>query len=151
MRILISAVALSAVLVLPVSAGHHKAGENMSPEALVEKRIKRFKQSGADIQAIFKKYLAADDYVAIQKAATRIADWADDMPGYFPAGSSNKGARASIWENFSDFEAKAAANAKAARAVILAAQAGDKKRVVAAARTMGGTCKSCHESYRIKK
>ena len=57
---------------------------------LVEKRIKRFKQSGADIQAIFKKHIAAGDYVAIEKAATRIADWADVMPNYFPAGSSSK-------------------------------------------------------------
>ncbi len=161
MRILMSASAvstiLSAAMILfigmtgAVFAGHHAAGEKAAPEMLVEKRIKRFKQSGADIQAIFKKHIAAGDYVAIEKAATRIADWADVMPNYFPAGSSSKGARAEIWDNFSDFEAKAQANAKAARAVVMAAQVADKKNVVAAARKMGGTCKSCHDSYRNKK
>ena len=155
MRVLMSALAVSAILSVTMtgqlSAGHHLAGENASPEMLVEKRIKRFKQSGADIQAIFKKHIAAGDYVAIEKAATRIADWADVMPNYFPAGSSSKGARAEIWDNFSDFEAKAQANAKAARAVMMAAQVADKKNVVAAARKMGGTCKSCHDSYRNKK
>ena len=93
MRILMSASAVSAILSAAmilfigmtgaVFAGHHAAGEKAAPEMLVEKRIKRFKQSGGDIQAIFKKHIAAGDYVAVEKAATRIADWADVMPNYF--------------------------------------------------------------------
>jgi hypothetical protein len=45
-----------------------------------KERIARFKASGGDIQAIFKKHLGAGDYAAIEAAATRLADWADEMP-----------------------------------------------------------------------
>ena len=82
-----------------------------------KERIARFKASGGDIQAIFKKHLGAGDYAAIEAAATRLADWADEMPSYFPAGSDSEGAKPEIWEDFDDFKAKAAANAAATCAI----------------------------------
>ena len=48
---------LSAALVVPVTAVlAHEPGTYESP--IVEQRVKRFKQSGADIQAIFKSIWA---------------------------------------------------------------------------------------------
>ena len=130
------------------SAVAHEPGTYESP--IVEKRVKRFKQSGGDIQAVFKKHLPAGDMAAIEAAAARMAAWADEMPSAFPKGSRSVGAKDKLWANFSDFENKAAAMAKAARNLQSAASAGDRKQVAAAAKKLGGTCKACHQEYRIK-
>ncbi len=156
MRFLIASLAM---LVATSVAAHDEtsnhAHDSVAPAAdasIVDKRIHRFKQSGAAIQSIFKEHLGADDFAAIGDAAKLIADWADVMPDYFPAGSTSAGARDEIWADFDDFKAKAADNAKAARDLQKLALAGtDKAAMVAAAKKMGGTCKACHQSYRIKK
>ena len=88
----------------------------------------RFKQSGAAIQSVFKQHLGNDDFAAIAEAATLIADWADVMPDYFPAGSTSPGARDDIWDDFDDFKSKAADNAKAARELHQLALAGTGQR-----------------------
>jgi cytochrome c556 len=128
----------------------HEPGTYESP--IVEQRVKRFKQSGADIQAVFKKHIPAKDFAAIEAAAQRMAAWADDMPDSFPPGSKSVGARASLWDDFADFKTKAAAQATAARNLQAAASAGsgDVAQVAAAAKKLGGTCKACHDAYRIK-
>ena len=43
-----------------------------------------------------------------------MAVWGEEMPDAFPTGSNSVGADPAIWENFSDFENKADAFAKAA-------------------------------------
>lgn len=126
----------------------HEPGTFESP--IVEERVNRFKQSGGDIQAIFKKHLGAGDFAAIEAAALRMAAWGDDMPDAFPAGSNSVGADPSIWENFADFKAKSEAFAAAARQLKAAAGSGDVGVTKSAAQAVGATCKSCHRSYRIK-
>ena len=149
LKFLFSGVALAVLAASStMSVSAHEPGSYESP--IVEKRVKRFKQSGGDIQAVFKKHLPAGDYAAIEAAAGRMAAWADDMPDAFPAGSRSVGAKNDIWDNFSDFETKAKAMASAARALQTAAASGDKGAVAGAAKRVGGTCKSCHDSYRIK-
>ena len=140
---------LSAALAVPATAAlAHEPGTYESP--IVEQRVKRFKQSGADIQAIFKKHMGAGNFAAIEQAATRMAAWGEEMPDTFPTGSNSVGADPAIWENFSDFENKAAAFAKAAAELKTAAASGNARAVKKAAQAVGGTCKSCHQSYRIK-
>ena len=156
MRFLIAGLAM---LVATSVAAHDETSthshDSVAPAAdasIVDKRVHRFKQSGAAIQSVFKEHLGADDFAAIAEAATLIADWADVMPDYFPAGSTSPGARDEIWADFDDFKSKAADNAKAARDLQQLALAGaDKGSIVAAAKKLGGTCKACHQSYRIKK
>jgi cytochrome c556 len=130
----------------------HASVEPAADASIVEKRVHRFKQSGAAIQSVFKEHLGNDDFAAIAEAATLMAGWADVMPDYFPAGSTSPGARDDIWVDFDDFKSKAADNAKAARDLQQLALAGtDKSAIAAAAKKLGGTCKACHQSYRIKK
>ena len=135
-----------AVSAAPVLA--HEPGTYESP--IVEQRVVKFKQSGGDIQAVFKKHLPVGDANAIEAAALRMAIWADEMPDYFPQGSPSVGADKALWEDFADFESKAKANATAARALQAAARSGDTSQMVKAAKRLGGTCKSCHDAYRIK-
>ncbi|MGI9439837.1 MAG: c-type cytochrome [Parvibaculales bacterium] len=128
------------------------AGLNSSGDApIVADRVVRFKKSGSDIQDIFKKYLAAGDAPAIAQAAARMAQWGNAIPDYFPSGATSAGARDEIWQNFSDFKSKAQKYAAAASQLHKIAQSGDMKRIAAQARVVGGTCKACHDVYRIKK
>ena len=60
--------------------------------AIVEQRVKRFKQSGADIQSVFKQHIPSKNFGAIEAAAMRIAIWASQMPDAFPEGSTSVGA-----------------------------------------------------------
>ncbi|NCF79767.1 MAG: cytochrome c [Alphaproteobacteria bacterium] len=148
-KLLIAAVLGAVIGLAPApSALAHELGTYESP--IVEQRVKRFKQSGGDIQAIFKKHLGAGNFAAIQDAAARMAAWGDDMPGAFPAGSNSIGADKAVWKNFSDFEAKAQVFVDAARALKAAAASGDAGATKKAAQMVGASCKSCHESYRIK-
>lgn len=126
----------------------HEPGSYESP--IVEQRVKRFKQSGADIQSVFKKHIPAKNYGGIEAAALRIAVWASQMPDAFPKGSTSVGARDSLWDNFADFKAKAEANETAARNLKAAVGSRDMQQIVAAAKKVGATCKSCHEAYRLK-
>ena len=148
-KLLIAAVLGAVIGLAPASSAlAHEPGTYESP--IVEQRVKRFKQSGGDIQAIFKKHLGVGNFAAIQDAAARMAAWGDDMPDAFPAGSNSIGADKAIWKNFSDFEAKAQVFGDAARALKAAAASGDAGATKKAAQMVGASCKSCHESYRIK-
>ena len=148
-KLLIAAVLGAVIGLAPASSAlAHEPGTYESP--IVEQRVKRFKQSGGDIQAIFKKHLGAGNFATIQDAGVRMAAWGDDMPDAFPAGSNSIGADKAIWKNFSDFEAKAQVFGDAARALKAAAASGDAGATKKAAQMVGASCKSCHESYRIK-
>lgn len=147
MKKFLIAISTMSFLFTPVWA--NEAGPYES--AIVEQRVKRFKQSGADIQSVFKKHLPAKNFAAIEAAAVRIAVWAAQMPDAFPEGSTSKGARETLWENFSDFKAKAEANEAAARNLKAVAETQDMQKIVAAAQQVGATCKSCHDAYRLKR
>lgn len=147
-------VALMAATSLAYSAGHDKAHKHkkISYEGdVVAERIKHFKHNGADIQAIFRKHMPAEDNAAIEAAAKHMIKWGNRMTDYFPEGSHSEGAKKEIWENFSDFKSKARANVRAAEVLAMAARDGDKAAIRKAARAVGGTCKACHDSYRNKK
>ncbi|HAT08050.1 MAG TPA: hypothetical protein DCS39_02185 [Rhodobiaceae bacterium] len=149
MRKLFLSLIVSAALIVPATAVlAHGPGTYESP--IVEQRVERFKQSGADIQAIFKNHMGAGNFVAIDKAAELMAAWGKEMPDFFPAGSNSVGADQAIWKNFPDFEIKADAFAIAATELKAAAASGNAGTVKKAAQAVGGTCKSCHQSYRIK-
>lgn len=141
-------IALGTLSFLASGATAHEPGTYESP--IVEKRVKRFKQSGADIQAVFKKHLAKGDYAAIEAAALRMAAWAGEMPDAFPVGSTSVGANNDIWNNWADFKSKAVAQEGVARQLKAIAGSRDRAQVLAAAKRLGGTCKACHDSYRIK-
>lgn len=141
-------VAVLATGLTTVGASAHEPGNYES--AIVEERVKRFKLSGSDIQAVFKKHLGAGDFAPIEEAAERMARWADEMPDAFPKGSVSMGADNAIWENFPDFKQKAEEHAAAAWQLKAVAGSGDRDKVLNAAKRVGATCKACHTDYRIK-
>lgn len=114
---------------------------------LVKTRNANFKQNAAILKAV-RNQISMEEWQELADGAQKIADWANDMPDYFPASATSRGALPSIWENFDDFKSKASANHQAALALRDAALNQDGDAVMGAVRTVGGTCKSCHSSYK---
>ena len=114
---------------------------------VVEDRKANFKNNVTILKAI-KGQIQAGDFVSIAAGGQRIADWASQMPDFFPQGSESKGALKAIWMDFDDFRAKAEANRQAALKLQAAAGTADAGKIMAAVQGLSGTCKSCHQSYK---
>lgn len=93
------------------------------------------------------------DAAAVDVAFKQWADTAQKLPGLFPDSSKTGGdnrASPKIWVNKSDFDAKAAAFAKAV------AENHDKAKssldgLKAAIPVVGKTCDDCHKEYRLSE
>lgn len=114
---------------------------------VIEQRKANFKDNVAILKAI-RGQVQAGDFEAIAAGGRAIADWASQMPDFFPEGSESKGALASIWEDFDGFRAKAEANRQAALKLEAAARMADAGQVMTAVQDLSGTCKSCHQSFK---
>jgi cytochrome c556 len=88
----------------------------------------------------------------VKTSLTTINETIKVFPSYFPEGSDKDDDEASpkIWENKTDFEAKAAKLAEDS-ATLLAQLPADQAGVGAALGVLGKDCGACHELYRIKK
>ena len=117
---------------------------------IVKERMDMFKRNQNNLKAI-KSHIRSEDYRSIIKLADEIRDWALKMPEYFPEGSNQKPSEASpsIWIDFDGFKDAAMKNEAAAKQLIVAADAGDRKAVVDGFRAMAASCKSCHQSYKL--
>lgn len=94
------------------------------------------------------------DGTAAKEIGARVAEDARRVPDQFPEGSLSdvSEARDTIWTDFADFEDKSADLATAAAALAERDAASlDRTALAQALKRMGRTCKSCHESYRLKK
>jgi cytochrome c556 len=137
--------AVSAGLLLSVSAFAHKGATG-----IVKERMDNFKAS----QMALKQVLAAskrNDFDAIVLLANQIKNWAEIMPTKFPSGSDGPSSEAApaIWTDFEGFKSAAKENFEAASLLEVTALNGDAKATAKAIKELAGTCKSCHQSYRL--
>lgn len=126
----------------------------VSAENQGENREAAMKKIGGAMGGLSAIAKGEKDYDAevVKMSLTTIKGTITVFPTYFPAGSEKDSDEASpkIWENKTDFEAKAAKLASDADA-LLAQLPADKAAVAAAMGTLGKDCAACHETYRIKK
>ena len=118
-------------------------------EGVVKERMDRFKENKKAMKAI-KGNLAGDTAVIAQKASG-IEAWAKDMVNFFPEGSTQPPSEAlpAIWKEFDRFTDLARANEKAAANLKNLAQSGaDTSALSGAFRSLGKTCKDCHNDYK---
>lgn len=87
---------------------------------------------------------AADNLVAVSMIRQG-AQWAEGSDAGMTA---NTRAKAEIWADFADFNAKWGAFGEGAKAVQAVAGTG-LEAVQGAMRGVGGSCQSCHEAYRV--
>ena len=85
-------------------------------------------------------------------AARGVARWARALPTLFPdstRGVTPSRARPEIWENRTDFEARAAALAEAASQLAAVAQSGNHEAFAAQFDVTRATCQACHDRYQL--
>ena len=93
--------------------------------------------------------LKAGNAAPVAGAAEKIAADAPKIAALFPPGSTNPKSRAKpeIWQSWPKFEE--GAKQLQAKATAVAAAAKDGGDVGAAAKTLFGACKSCHDQFRV--
>jgi cytochrome c556 len=133
--------AAAAALIIGVSALSATAG-------VIEDRKANFKANNLSMRAIGAA-LSAGDFDTVAGEAEKIAAWAMIMPDYFPEGSGGgTSAKPAIWSDFIKFKDAAEANHYAAKDLVAAAAKQDPALAGEALRTLGATCKSCHQKFK---
>ena len=125
------------------------------PMQSIEARQAYFKALGGSMKAMGPLAKSFDAEAAKAEAAKLEAVLATDTSTFFPAGTSDADfpgktrAMAKIWTDMDDFAAKGKATKEAGVELIAAANAGDGAAFGAAFGKLGGTCKACHDDYRL--
>lgn len=128
---------------------------SMSAAEVVAGRKAAMNLSGAAMSSI-KATIDAGGPVRSQAfAAGGLARWGRAVPGMFPAGTGTgdlaegaTGAKAEIWANRADFDAKAAVFATEAQKLADLARADDAAGFTAQWTVVRASCQACHDSYK---
>jgi len=127
------------------SAHEHATG-------VVKERMDAMESMAKAMKAITRRIRDNRDAERVKADARSIHALAGTMTSLFPPKSNQhpSEARGSIWQDWSDFEAKA--KSLAAESEKLAnTEARDAKSLAAQARAVSQACGQCHEKYRLKQ
>ena len=133
------------------AAGPVFGGKNEDAQKARKALMKTISKTNKAMKAASKK----GDMAAVEKNAAKLATEFAKIPNpcLFLKGSA-KGSRskAAVWDNWSDFEAKAKTSHKLAKAVASQAKMGHTSETGALVKAFGKeACGSCHKPYRKKK
>ncbi len=135
----------TAAVCLPSAAHEHATG-------VVKERMDMMEAMAKRLKAIRERIDAKRDLAAIKTDAEAIAAQAPHLVHLFPPGSTQKptDARGTIWQNWNDFERKAAA-LEAESKKLVNTSPGDLAALSAQSRAVTEACGACHERYRTKR
>ncbi|MEO0440164.1 MAG: cytochrome c [Pseudomonadota bacterium] len=144
----------------PASEDGAEAGATALPNGMtvkeqIEVRQGQLEKIGESFKTISDQLKSdSPDIAAIQAAAASVPENATGMADWFPEGTGpdsgvETDALPIIWEEKDDFLEKVTAMQEAAVALVSAAEGGDVAAIGAAFRETGGTCKACHDKYRL--
>ncbi|SMF70535.1 Cytochrome c556 [Tistlia consotensis] len=127
-----------------------------SPKDLVEYRQKIMDALGGHTGAIASIVKQQVSYDQIQANAEAIAVTAPLVRDIFPENSgpldyAKTNALPAIWDKPDDFKKAVEKFEAAAAAFPAAAKTGDKAKILAAFKELGGSCGNCHEHFRAKQ
>lgn len=124
---------------------------------IVKERMDAMSAIGKNMKAVGQMLKTSPDVdpALVAKAGEAIAEHAGDaLTELFPEGSLQKPTEASpaIWTDWTRFAAiSGELQAYALDMKALADQGADKQAVAGAFGKVAGTCKTCHEAFRVKK
>lgn len=136
-------------------AGATELSNGMTVKEQIETRQAQLKKVGESFKTISDQLKSdSPDIAAIQAAAAAVPEATTGMADWFPDGTGpdsgvETDALPVIWEEKDDFLEKVSAMQDAAVALAAAAEGGDVAAIGAAFRETGGTCKACHDKYRL--
>lgn len=128
-----------------------------APSDLIKTRITGFRELGAAFKAANDGLRGSEmQSVLVQQSARQIRTAARDQYRWFPQGSGPQpgvktGARPEIWSQAARFRAVQDAFARQADVFFQAANSGSPATIRAEARKLGGTCKTCHDTFRLSE
>lgn len=126
----------------------------MTPQEQIELRQGQLKKMGKAFKGISDQLKSGEpDIAAIQAAAASLPVESAGMEDWFPAGTgASSGVKTDalpgIWEHPEDFAEKVANFRTASDNLAAVANTGDVAAIGEAFAATGGTCKSCHQTYR---
>ncbi len=123
---------------------------------IVKERMDAMSDIGEQMKAVGRMLRAGsyDPALVSSAGATIAGHGGKTLVDLFPEGSLEAPTEASpaIWTDRAKFQAYSDDLQAAARAMKqLADRGADKQEIAGAFATLGGTCKTCHEAFRIKK
>jgi cytochrome c556 len=121
-----------------------------------DQRVAGMKGVGGAFGGVVMRYVRGDiEYGPnVAEAGKRLDALAKSAPAWFtvaPTPDLNSAAKAEIWSNKADFDAKLAGFQTAAANLAAVIDSGDKARITAAAQAVGATCGTCHTPYRTQR
>ncbi|MBX3478969.1 MAG: cytochrome c [Caulobacter sp.] len=137
-------------LALALTAGSALA---LDAASQIKARQDGMKGIGGATKGIYDTLSGDKDAAKLKAYAARINSLAPQVPGWFPAGTGPEAgvkteAKAAIWSDKADFNAKAQAFATQAAKLNAAAETGDANAVKTEFMALRGTCKSCHDKFK---
>ncbi|MCK0127923.1 cytochrome c [Erythrobacter sp. F6033] len=123
--------------------------------AVIDERQANFEGIGDAFKLIRSELETGNpDVVAIENAATDMNERSQKIAGFFPEGTSvddgfDTEALATIWEDKTGFESAAQDLTDASAEMITIAASGDTAAVGEQVKAVGGTCKGCHDKFRL--
>lgn len=128
--------------------------QSSDPAALVDQRQARMKALGASMKTLSGFAKGEGNAADARRAGSVVGAAGRAMPGWWPRGTargvSDSEAAPAIWTDTAGFRQRLLAFQRAASAMESAARTGDSARVGAALRDLGGSCKGCHDGFRIE-
>ncbi|MAP94832.1 MAG: hypothetical protein CMK07_07775 [Ponticaulis sp.] len=139
----------------PTAAAETPTEAKSEVQEAIEYRQDRFKRVGANFKAVSDEIRSGSpDPAVVADAATKLralsnqsADWFAEGTG--PEAGFETEALPAIWENPEEFEAARERFQTAALTLSEAADAGDMEAAGAAFAGLGGSCKGCHDNFRL--
>lgn len=149
MRNSIKKSAFVAVIVLALGAPVLAA-----PADQIRTRIAGYRDLGAAYKSVNDAMRGDPQVATIRQAAQRIGNSARAQYAWFPAGSGPRpgvktAAKPAIWAKSQEFRSAQDAFARQAAAFQRAARTGNIAAIRAESRKLGGTCKACHDTFRV--
>ncbi len=144
---------LAAALAAPLLAAQPRA-QGPSPADVVRTRIAGLRELGAAFKNVSDGMRGDPQIILIQQSARQIKNASTAMNGWFPAGSGPQpgirtASKPEIWSKPAEFNAAKANFARQADAFQAAAASGNANTIRGAFRQLGGTCKGCHDTFRV--
>lgn len=122
------------------------------PVAFMKTRHDNYEDLGKNFKVLLdNSKLGTPDMAAVSAAAAKVNEYAGQMGTWFPPGTGPEAgkteAKANIWTDRADFDAKLA-NLQTEAGKLVTAAGTDAAAFKAQFGPTGGTCKACHDVYR---
>jgi cytochrome c556 len=146
---------LRAAALALLAHGGVRADDQLGGQEAVDARQHNLKDLGGAFKAVRDQVRKSQpDLIQVQQAAEQIDQLAADMKAWFPKSSQpsedvETDAKPAIWSDAQGFSAALAKFQQEAPKLLAFAKAKDTQSLKKQVTIVGGTCKGCHDTYRV--